>query len=84
MGCCDSSEDLVLRPAPDGGLDRKPMGKAIKIEYFPDSYARPGPLIMLLEHKGASYEKIEISQEAWGARKAAGDTGEFGGMPIVH
>ena len=60
------------------------MGKAIKIEYFPSSYARPGPLIMLLEHKGASYEKIEVSQEAWGARKAAGNTGEFGGMPIVH
>ena len=39
---------------------------------------------MLLSHKGATYEQIEVSQEAWGGRKAAGNTGEFGGMPIVH
>ena len=82
--CCDSSESI--RPAqPTGSVgSKKPMGSAIKIEYFPASYARPDPIIQLLEHKGVNYEKVEINFEAWGARKAAGDTGEFGGMPIVH
>ena len=39
---------------------------------------------MLLKHKGAAFEQVDVSQEAWGARKAAGNVGEFGGMPIVH
>ena len=38
---------------------------------------------MLLEYKKQPYERVNVSQEAWGQRKSAGDTGEFGGMPIV-
>ena len=38
---------------------------------------------MLLTHKGADIDYVRVSYEEWGARKAAGPVGEFGGMPIV-
>ena len=83
--CCDSSGGDNLRPQGNaGGFARPTGGQVIKIEYFPGAYARPGPLVMLLKHKGAAFEQVDVSQEAWGARKAAGNVGEFGGMPIVH
>ena len=73
-------------PAPAGRLitTAKPSrSSTIKIEYFENSYSRPDPLVQLLKHKGIPFEYVTITQEAWGKRKAAGDTGEFGGLPIT-
>ena len=54
------------------------------IEYFGGAYGRPDPIIQLLAHKGISYDKIDVTMDEWGPRKAAGNTGEMGGLPIVH
>ena len=81
--CCDSGNDL--RPvAPSGGLDRAAAGQTLKLEYFPDCYARPDVLVLLLKHKGVEYERINTTLPEWGARKAAGNGGEFGGLPVTH
>ena len=79
--CCESGEDI--RPAVPTGSIAKPANQKIEIQYFPDAYGRPAPLVMLLSHKQIPYDYVTVSQEEWGQRKAAGNTGEFGGMPIL-
>ena len=82
--CCDSGEQMRPAPAPAGGLKTAgPSGTSIKIEYFENSYSRPDPLVQLLKHKGIPFEYVMTTQDAWAQRKAAGDTGEFGGLPIT-
>ena len=80
--CCDSGEQMRPGPAPAGGL-KTASGTSIKIEYFENAYSRPDPLVQLLKHKGVPFEYVTTTQDAWGKRKAAGDTGEFGGLPIT-
>ena len=38
----------------------------------------------MFEHKGTAYDNISVTFEDWGVRKQSNDTGEFGGLPIVH
>ncbi len=85
--CCESDPNLQIQnQGPRGGIDRPegPGGSKIKFEYFGACYGRADPIVQLLAHKGISYEKIEVSMEGWGARKAADKTGEMGVLPIVH
>ena len=55
----------------------------IKITYF-QGYGRADPIRFMLSHKGVSYQDFGMTPEALGAKKASGDTGEMGGLPIVH
>ena len=55
----------------------------IRITYF-RGYGRADPIRFMLSHKGVPFEEIGVTPEGWGAKKASGDTGEMGGLPIVH
>ena len=84
IACCDSSEGDIGRPI--GEISRPatgPAGPKIKIEYFEGMNGRADPFVLLLMHKGIEFEKINIPGASWGPRKARGDTGEFGALPIV-
>lgn len=83
--CCESSlEGEIGRPG--GDIIRPaagPSGPKIKIEYFEGMNGRADPFVLLLMYKGVEFEKINVPMAAWGPRKARGDTGEFGALPIV-
>ena len=90
MGACCESPGADLRPgdvavtANGAGIAKPtPGATGTTIEYFSPGYGRVDPLIQLLTHKKADFRFKPVNFEEWGARKAAGDTGEFGGMPIV-
>ena len=68
---------------PQGGIQKTPNDNRIRIEYFGPGYGRVDPIRQLLEHHGVEWEFIPATQEAWGARKAAGDTGEMGALPMA-
>ena len=55
----------------------------IRITYF-RGYGRADPIRFMLSHKGVPFEEVGVTPENWGARKALGDTGEMGGLPIVN
>ena len=63
-----------------------PAGQPHKvvIEYFALGEARSSALQFLCHHAGIVYEFKGHSFESWGAEKAAGRGGEFGGLPRVH
>ena len=87
MGACCDSSGSDMRPAPSGGIVKHaggPSGQTIKVEYFDLGFGRADPIVQLLKHKGVAFEYVQVSQESWGTRKAAGDAGEMGGLPIVH
>lgn len=54
----------------------------IRWEYF-QGYGRVDPLRLMLTHKGVDFQDDTVTFEEWGPRKANGDTGEMGGLPIV-
>jgi len=35
----------------------------------------------MFEYHGQPYTKIDVDQAEWGAKKARGEGGEFGGLP---
>ena len=85
--CCDAQGDMRPAQVPSGGLTKPQVGGKIKIEYFfegPEEWQRPAPLIFLLEHKGVDFERQTVSLADWPGRKESGNTGEMGGLPIVH
>lgn len=82
--CCESSDDLRPATAQPGEVARPGKNdEKITITYFEGGHGRPDPIQQLLEHKGVPYERRNISQEAWGEKKARGDTGEMGQLPVV-
>ena len=85
VACCDSSlEGEIGRPVREISRPATaPAGPKIKIEYFEGMNGRADPFVLLLMHKGVEFEKINVPGTAWGSRKARGDTGEFGALPIV-
>ena len=85
MGNCCEAPGSELRPEAAGGISKPttPGATSLTLEYFSPGYGRVDPLIQLLTHKKADFRFKPVSQEEWGARKAAGDTGEMGGMPIM-
>ena len=62
-----------------------PAGQPHKvvIEYFALGEARSSPLQFFCHHAGIAYEFKGYDFEGWGAEKAAGRGGEFGGLPRV-
>ena len=96
--CCDSSAAEHLdTPAPagiTGGHQRRDdfarvnaniAKESYKVEYFGECYGRVDPIRQMLEHKGADYQFIGHTAEGWAnLKKSGGNTGEFGGLPIVH
>ncbi len=55
----------------------------VQIEYF-GMNGRADMLVQLLAYMNIPYEKIDVTFEEWQERKASNQTGEMGGLPIVH
>ena len=56
----------------------------IKIEYFGGGHGRPEPLRVMLHHAGIPFSNDDVSMTGWVWRKTINNTGEMGGLPIVH
>uniref|UniRef100_A0A7S3HWL3 GST C-terminal domain-containing protein n=1 Tax=Favella ehrenbergii TaxID=182087 RepID=A0A7S3HWL3_9SPIT len=86
--CCDSSQDTNLRPGVDTSLARKEadtmMNQPIKIEYFGGSFGRVDPIRQMLVHKSVDFKFIGYTPDSWASLKESGNSGEMGGLPIVH
>lgn len=76
MGC--ANETATSSQAPGA-----PPSQLIEVTYFGLGYGRVDPIIQMLEHAGSNYKFHPETFEAWGPRKAAGKTAEFGALPIV-
>jgi len=86
MGCNSSAP---AQEPTKGGSAKKAAGnkgvlqQTIKWEYFA-GFGRGDPLRQMFDHAGQMHTKECPTFESWGARKAAGDGGEFGGgLPQV-
>ena len=56
----------------------------VKIEYFSGGHGRAEPLRVLLHHAGVPFTDDTVSLTGWMWRKTINNTGEMGGLPIVH
>jgi glutathione S-transferase len=57
--------------------------EVIEVTFLGFGNGRADPIIQLLAHAGVNWKKNGLTPEEWGARKGAGETAEFGVMPIV-
>ena len=76
MGCANES-------AAAGASPGAPPSALIEVTYFGFGFGRVDPLKQMLTHAGANWKFHGETFESWGPRKAAGNTAEFGGLPIV-
>ena len=76
MGCDSSDAGTAMAP---GGA---PGGK-LQVYYFAGFYGRVDPIRQMLNHAGADWEDIGVSQDDWPAMKVSGAAGEFGAMPFA-
>ena len=90
MGCGSSA--AASEPGAGGG-SRAVSGGAqkgkncypgtVKLVYF-DLNGRADPIRQMFEYHGQKYEKTCETFETWAAKKAAGQGGEFGGLPYTE
>lgn len=54
-----------------------------KVQYFKDVHGRAEPLRLMLHYSGTEFVNSGVTLSGWMVRKGAGNTGEFGQLPIV-
>ena len=64
-------------------LPQEVAAPKFRFEYFA-GYGRVDPLRLMLTHKGVEFQDDVVTFEEWGPRKAKGDTGEMGALPIYY
>ena len=57
--------------------------ETVHLEYF-SAHGRAEPLRLLLNYCGVGIVESTVSMPGWVMRKATGNTGEMGVLPIVH
>ena len=57
--------------------------ETVHLEYF-SAHGRAEPLRLLLNYSGVGIVESTVSMPGWVMRKATGNTGEMGVLPIVH
>ena len=62
--------------------DRNETLEKPKLEYF-GPFGRADPIRFCLNKAGIRFDDVTVTQEEWANRKAAGNAGEFGFLPIL-
>jgi len=70
---------MVLEPY----MMKMMKSQCVEVTYFGFGNGRADPIIQLLAHAKVQWKKHGLTFEEWGPRKAAGQTAEFGALPIV-